>query len=367
MAAHTDADGRDLHHILGALDRMETDRRLVAVQHIHDAVIFRSRRREGDVRCLAVAGDVLDDHVDVHQRIRQRGEDRCSDAGLVRHVAEGELGLVLRKGDAGDVLLFHDVLLVADEGSRIGIFRIVEGRSYIGFHALRHGDLDRAHLQHFGSGGRHLQHFLESDLLQPLRPGDDARIGGVDAVDIGIDIAPIRLQRSGDADRGRIRPATAKRHDAARLLVDALEARHYRHFAVARKARDDAGSVDIDDTRRAVSVRAIKRNLPALPGARRDAHVVENDRQEAGGHLLAGSNHDIIFPAVIKRSAFLAPADKLVRLAGHGGDDDRHIVAGVPLALHMAGDIPDAVDIGDRGSAKLQHETGHKGEFWERV
>ncbi len=42
-------------------------------------------------------------------------------------------------------------------------------------------------------------------------------------------------------------------------------------------------------------------------------------------------------------SAVLHPADQLVGLAGHGGNDDRDLVAGVDLAFDVAGDVADAV------------------------
>ena len=58
-----------------------------------------------------------------------------------------------------------------------------------------------------------------------------------------------------------------------------------------------------------------------------------------------------------------APADQLVGLAGHGRDHDGDLVAGVDLALDVARDIADAVDIGDRGSAEFHHQAGHGGRI----
>ena len=57
--------------------------------------------------------------------------------------------------------------------------------------------------------------------------------------------------------------------------------------------------------------------------------------------------------------AAAAPADQLVGRAGHGGHHDRDLVAGVDLALDVAGDVADAVDVGDRRAAELHHQTGH--------
>ena len=49
--------------------------------------------------------------------------------------------------------------------------------------------------------------------FQPARLGHDARIGGVDAVNIGVDVAAIGLQRRRQRHRAGIRAAAAERGD----------------------------------------------------------------------------------------------------------------------------------------------------------
>jgi hypothetical protein len=56
-------------------------------------------------------------------------------------------------------------------------------------------------VQHLGPEGRHLQHLLIADPRQPPSPGLDARIGGVDTVDIGVDVASFGAERRGVARR----------------------------------------------------------------------------------------------------------------------------------------------------------------------
>ena len=60
--------------------------------------------------------------------------------------------------------------------------------------------------------------------------------------------------------------------------------------------------------------------------------------------------------------ACAAPVHELVGLAGHGGDDDRDLMAGVDLAFHMPRDVADAVDVGDRSAAEFENETRHGGD-----
>ena len=127
-------------------------------------------------------------------------ENGGGDAGLVRNLVQGDLGFVAAIGDAGDRFLFHDVFLVAKQcAAQIGR----EGRKHPRRHAMQHGDFHRAGLQHLGAQRRHFQHFLIGDLFQPPRLGHDARIGGIDAIHVRVDIAAFRLDPGRDRHRAK--------------------------------------------------------------------------------------------------------------------------------------------------------------------
>ena len=190
----------------------------------------------------------------------------------------------------------------------------------------------------------------------------DARIGGVDAVDVGVDVAAVGADGGRHRHRRGVGAAAAERGDAPGLLVQALEAGDDRDLLAFAEAPDDFGAVDVEDAGRGMRVRGQDRQLPALPGARVDVHVLQRDGEQAGGHLLAGGDHGVVF-AGVEYVALLqgrrAPGDQLVGGARHGRDDDGDVVAGVDLALDVARDVADAVDVGDRGAAELHDETGH--------
>ena len=199
---------------------------------------------------LAVLGNVLDDHVDIDVGLGQRPEDAGGDARPVGDAAQRDLRLVLGVGDTGDDLLFHDFILVANERSgRVEKIahsrrvRVVEGGAHEGAHLVHHGKLDRAHLQHLGAERGHFQHFLEGDLRQPPRLRLDARVGRVDAVDIGIDVAAVGLDGGGDRHGAGVGAAAAERGDAV-VGRDALEAGDDRHLALA-EALDQERAVDL--------------------------------------------------------------------------------------------------------------------------
>ena len=122
-------------------------------------------------------------------------------------------------------------------------------------------------------------------------------------------------------------------------------------------AADQFGALDAGDARLAVRVVGADRDLPAQPGARLDPGFLQRDRQQAGGHLLAGGDDGVVFARVVQRRQSLAVRHELVGGAGHGRDHDRDLVAGLDLALDAAGDVADAVEVGDRGAAEFHHDA----------
>ena len=172
--------------------------------------------------------------------------------GLSATLRKRDLGLVLGIGDAGDDLVLHDVLLVADQGAGLRRRRVVEGRAHVGRHAVHHGELDGAHLQHLGPERGHLQHLLEGDPVEAAGLAHDARVGGVDAVDVRVDVAALGLERRGERDRARVRAAAAERGDASGRAMHPLEARDHGDLAALGEAVEDRGAVDVGDARGAV-------------------------------------------------------------------------------------------------------------------
>ena len=63
----------------------------------------------------------------------------------------------------------------------------------------------------------------------------------------------------------------------------------------------------LENARRGVHVRGQDRQLPALPGAGIDVDVLQRDRQQAGGDLLAGGDDGVVFAGVEDRR-FLSAA-----------------------------------------------------------
>ena len=194
-----------------------------------------------------------------------------------------------------------------------------------------HRHLDRARLQHLGALRRHLQHFFVGDSTELAGFRNDPRIARIDAVDIGEDIAAIGLERRRERHGGGVGAAAAERgHPPAR--PDSLKPGDDGDLPLGQAAAD---LVDLDrlDARLAVHAVGADRDLPAEPGARVDAEILQRQRQQTRGHLLARRDHDVVFARVVQAARVARPVDQLVGRPGHRRDDDGHLVAAVELRI----------------------------------
>src|ERR1700688_110564 len=259
MAAHAAADDGDLGDVGGAVEPLIADLAFGRGDGVAGAGVVGSRHREGEVVGGAVLRDVLHDHVDVDIGVRQGTEDRGGDARLVLDLANGNLGFVLGKGDAGDDVAFHDFLLAADQRARrravrVDILRLVETGPDEYRHVVHHAEFHRADLQHLGALRGQFQHILERDLVEPPRLRHHAGVGGVDAVDVGIDVAAVGVNGGRDRHRRGIGTAAPERGDSAGLRIDALEAGDHGDFLAFLETVDQLSAVNPEYPRRRMGV-----------------------------------------------------------------------------------------------------------------
>ncbi len=232
MAAHADADDRDLDHIGIRLEFLELQFVLALLKDLDRAIKIAARHREGHVGAGAVLGHVLHDHIDIDVGVCERAEDGRGDTRPVRNADQRDLGFIAAVGDAADNFMFHDIFLVNDQGSRqIAADGVIERREYLHRHPVVHGQFDRTCLEHLGTEGCHFKHLLIGDLIQLAGPRHDTRVRGIDPVHVGVDVAAVGLERRGQRHRRRVRAATAQRGDPV-VRPDTLEARQHADLLV---------------------------------------------------------------------------------------------------------------------------------------
>ena len=80
-----------------------------------------------------------------------------------------------------------------------------------------------------------------------MRSRNDTRVRGVNAVNVGIDIATVGADRRRHGHRRGVGAAAPERGEATGLMVQALKTGDDRHFLALGETADQFGAVDIKD------------------------------------------------------------------------------------------------------------------------
>ncbi|MDT4849538.1 hypothetical protein FQZ97_836620 [compost metagenome] len=264
--------------------------------------------------------------------------------------------------------MFHGfVFLKSDQGAGGGFFIQVDvpGRE-AGEHAQGHlvlaGEFHRADLQHLAAHAGHLQHLFKAHAPEAARFGHDARIGGVDAVDVGVDQALGGLERGGHGHGRGVAAAATQRGDVA-FGVHALEAGDDDDLAGGQVGAD-AHVVDRLDAGLGERAVGLDRHLPTGVAHRFQTLGLQRNGQQRRRSLLAGGGQHVEFAAVggggLARCELPGKAEQAVGLTAHGAGHHHEMVArAVPLG-HAFGDVADALGRPHGGAAVLVNNQSHR-------
>jgi len=212
-------------------------------------------------------------------------------------------------------------------------------------------------VQHLRPEARQLEHLVVCDAGELARPGNDAWIARIDSVDVGVDLADVRLERRCDRHGRRVRAAAPERRDAA-VLRDPLKARHDRHFAGAERGPKRRGA-DRADTSSSEGVVRHDRYLKAEKRPGRNPAILQHECEQAGGHLLARGGQHVALGVARCLCSLAREREEAAGLAGHGAHDHDQIVPAAALAGDTVGHVPDAIDVAHRRAAILLNDECH--------
>src|SRR5699024_11985920 len=99
--------------------------------------------------------------------------------------------------------------------------------------------------EYVGAAGVHLQYLLIADLVDLACRVQDARVGGEDTVDVGVDLTHIGVEARGERHGRGVGAAATERGDVLRGLADALESRDDGNVSLV-EGRTDPTGCDID-------------------------------------------------------------------------------------------------------------------------
>ena len=190
--------------------------------------------------------DVLEHDVDVDPGVTERPEDRRRHARVVRDAKDRHLGDVGLVRDGAHLLAYFHPVLLRDDCPRF----VVERGSDANLHRVRLADLDGARMHHPRSGGGELEHLVVVDRCDHPRIGNDARIGGVHAGNVGEDLAVVGAIATASATAVVSEPPAAERGDV-HVLGRALEPGDH-HDVAALELVEHSLRDDVDDARGAV-------------------------------------------------------------------------------------------------------------------
>ena len=154
----------------------------------------------------------------------------------------------------------------------------------------------------------------------------DARVGGEDAVDVGVDLADVGAEGSGEGDGRGVGSAAAERGDVARLAVEALEAGDDGDGALVERLAEPAGG-DVDDARGAVLGIRDHAGLAAGEGAGVVAEAADGHGEQRHRDALAGGEQHVELAGRRDRRDLVGEVEQVVGGVAHGADGDDDLVA----------------------------------------
>ena len=136
---------------------------------------------------------------------------RSRDARPVGHLDQRDLGDVPVVGEAADlVALLHERVLLDERAGRV-----LERAEDLDDDVVDPAQLDGAGLHDLGALLGQLEHLLVADDGELAGVRHEARVGGVDAADVGEDLAAVGAEGGGQRDGGRVAAAATERRDLA--------------------------------------------------------------------------------------------------------------------------------------------------------
>ena len=191
--------------------------------------------------------------------------------------------------------------------------------------AVTAGVLDASQVEDLRPGRRHLEHLLVGDAVELAGRGDDARVGGEDAVDVAVDLAHLGAEGRGERDGGGVGRATAERGDVLGVLGDALEAGDDRDGAGVDRV-DDPARRDVDDL--GPAVHGVGDHAGLRPGERLRlvAQLGDGHRQQRHRDSLARGQQHVELTGRRQRRHLLGEVTQVVGRVAHRRDDHDHVV-----------------------------------------
>ena len=219
------------------------------------------------------------------------------------------------------------------------------------------GEFDRTAVHNARAHAGEFKHFVVTNAFDATRFGNDARVGGIDAVDVGVNVAAIGLKRGGKRDGGRIASAAAERRDVE-VVVDSLEPGGNDDFPFVERAFHAVGG-DRADSRSAIGRVGAD---PDLGAGETDGFISERfkrDRHKRNRNLLARREEHVHLTGVRVFAKFMGKLDEVISLFPHRAHDHNDLIACAAFANRFPRRRQNLLSIRYARSAKFLYDQRH--------
>ncbi len=199
------------------------------------------------------------------------------------------------------------------------------------------------------------QHFVVADLGDASCFRQDSRVGGIDAVDVGVDLALVGAQHGGQGHGRRVAAAASERGDVE-ILVDSLKPGGDDDVAVVQRL-SACDRFEIERIRALVWLLSVL--MPIWAPVRLTALYPSASTAMAISATLTCSPVESsmsISRAGGRSLTWLARSISEIRVLAHRADDHHHLVAFLLCANRLAGGSQNHLGVGDTGTAELLHD-----------
>ena len=212
-------------------------------------------------------------------------------------------------------------------------------------------------MQHLCTQRCQLQHLIIGDGVQLLGILYDTRIGSVNAVYVGVNLAEIRAERCCNGNCGGVRAAAAERSHVAHL-VNALETCNNNDAAVIQLCLEALACDTLDAGIRVVAV-GLQTDLPAGQGYDRKAQLLDGHRQQRHGDHLAGVEQNVHL--TLRRTVVQLGSlyDQIIRGIALRGYNYNNLIACLCGLGNNVRNILQSLGVGNRSAAELLHNKTH--------
>ena len=322
------------------------------LQHTHGQFGFAFGTGKADV-LLAITAGGLQNNVHVDVLLCQQTEDPKAHARLIGNVENRDNGNIGVLGDTLDQHTFHVLCNLLNHRTRDG----VQAGEHLQLHIVLFSQLHAAVVQHLCAQRCQFQHLVKGDLLQLTGVAHLARVGGINALHIRVDLAAVSVQGSGNRHSTGVGAAASQSGDVIQL-VQALEACHH-HHAVALQLGGDPLGLQPGDARLGVGAVGAEARLPAGQADGMAAQLVQRHGQQCDADLLAGGQQHIHLTRRGVMGDFPSLGDQVIGGVALCGDYHHYVIARVVGVGHDPRNVEDTVTVLYGRTAEFLYDQRH--------